>query len=476
MRNNCFKNHAHQIYQTISDTWDRSIIPQLIEYIKIPNKSVYYDTNWEKNGYMHKAMTLLVKWCQQQPIQNMQLEVVELPGRTPLLFIEIPGALDETILLYGHMDKQPEMSGWAEGFGPWKPVLKENRLYGRGAADDGYAIFTSLTSIATLQSYQLPHARCVVIIEGSEESGSIDLPAYLEYLSNRIGNPSLVICLDSGCINYEQLWCTTSLRGLVDGELKIEVLHNAIHSGAGSGIVPSPFSILRQLLDRIEKNSIIVLDELKVPIPKQYKEQAKKTARILGSIQNNLPFLPGVEPVTHDIMELLLNVTWRPQLSVTGLDGLSPIANAGNVTIPSLKVTLSVRLPPTTDAKKASDTLKNVLEKDPPYNAKISFSPGATSNGWMAPPISNWLTDANQDASHMFFGKPAAYFGEGGTIPFMAMLGKMFPNAQFMITGLLGPKSNAHGPNEFLHIPMGKKLTACVSSVISAHYKNYSLK
>lgn len=480
MSNNRFEHYAHEIYQSISDTWDHSIIPQLIEYIKIPNKSINYDSNWKENGYMNKAMTLLVDWCQQQSIQGMQLEVVELPGRTPLLFIEIPGTLKETVLLYGHMDKQPEMVGWDADLGPWKPILKGNKLYGRGGADDGYAIFASLTVIATLQRYQIPHARCVVIIEGSEESGSIDLPAYLKYLNNRIENPTLVICLDSGCMNYDQLWCTTSLRGLVGGILKIEVLKHGIHSGAGSGIVPSPFSILRQLLDRIEDSSTgrVILKELKVSIPNHHKEQAKKAAHMLrnGTIQGKLPFLPGVEPVTPNITELLLNKTWRAQLSVTGLDGLPPVANAGNVTIPYLKVILSVRLPPIIDALKASAVLKNVLEKDPPYHAQISFFPETSSSGWIAPPLNDWLAVANENASYKFFGNPAAYFGEGGTIPFMGILGKMFPNAQFIITGLLGPKSNAHGPNEFLDIPMGKKLTACIASIVTAHYENYRSK
>ena len=480
MSNNCFKTYINEIYQTISDTWDNSIVPQLMEYIKIPNKSIYYDYNWKLNGYMDEAMALLVKWCQQQPIQGMQLEVVQLPERTPLLFIEIPGTVDKTILLYGHMDKQPEMAGWDEDLGPWTPVLKGNKLYGRGGADDGYAVFASLTVIATLQRYQIPHARCIVIIEGSEESGSIDLPAYLKHLNNRIGTPTLIICLDSGCINYNQLWCTTSLRGLVRGELKIEVLKNGIHSGVGSGIVPSPFSILRQLLDRIEESTTgtVILEALKVPIPDQHKKQAEKAAQALGNgaIQDILPFLPGVEPVTSDVTELLLNGTWRPQLSITGLDGLSSVANAGNVSIPFLKIILSMRLPPTIDAKKASVILKDVLEKDPVYHAKISFSPEAASSGWLSPPLSDWLATANQAASHQFFGNPAAYFGEGGTIPFMGMLGKIFPNAQFMITGLLGPKSNAHGPNEFLDIPTGKKLTACIASVIAAHHENYNSK
>ena len=480
MSSNYFETHINEIYQTISDTWDNSIVPQLMEYIKIPNKSINYDYNWKLNGYMDKAMALLVNWCQQQPIQGMQLEIVQLPKRTPLLFVEISGAIDNTILLYGHMDKQPEMVGWDEDLGPWKPVLKESKLYGRGGADDGYAVFSSLTVIATLQRYKIPHARCIVIIEGSEESGSIDLPAYLKHLKNRIGIPTLIICLDSGCINYDQLWCTTSLRGLIGGELKIEVLKNGIHSGAGSGIVPSPFSILRQLLDRIEESTTgtVILEELKAPIPDQHKKQAGKAAQALKNraIQDILPFLPGVEPVTSNVTELLLNGTWRPQLSVTGLDGLPSVANAGNVSIPFLKIILSIRLPPTIDAKKASVILKDVLEKDPTYHAKISFSPESTSSGWLAPPLADWLATANQAASQKFFGNPAAYFGEGGTIPFMGMLGKMFPNAQFMITGLLGPQSNAHGPNEFLDILTGKKLTACIALVIAAHYENYNSK
>ncbi|ABS78343.1 peptidase M20 [Coxiella burnetii] len=474
-----FEKNAHEIYQTISTLWDDSIIPELANYIKIPNKSVLFDADWKAHGYMDEAMTLIVEWCEKQPIKDMKLEVVELPGRTPLLFIEIPGQTDETVLLYGHMDKQPEMKDWDADLGPWKPVIKEDKLYGRGGADDGYAAFASLTAIAMLQRFQIPHARCIVLIEACEESGSADLPFYLHQLKNRIGNPNFVICLDSGCGNYEQLWCTTSLRGVIGGELKIEVLKTGLHSGTGSGVIPSLFLILRQLLNRIEdsQTGTIIVDELKVDIPPQYIDQAKKTADALGSVFFEMyPFLSKVEAVSSNLPELLLNRTWRPQLSVTGIDGLPSVENAGNVSIPELTVMLSMRLPPTVDGEKASTALKAILEKDPPYNAKISFQSDAKASGWMTPPLSEWLAKANETASQQFFRKPAAYIGEGGTIPFMGMLGKMFPKAQFMITGLLGPKSNAHGPNEFLHIPTGKKLTACVASVLASHYENCSVK
>ncbi|WP_259423769.1 M20/M25/M40 family metallo-hydrolase [Coxiella burnetii] len=352
-----FEKNAHEIYQTISTLWDDSIIPELANYIKIPNKSVLFDADWKAHGYMDEAMTLIVEWCEKQPIKDMKLEVVELPGRTPLLFIEIPGQTDETVLLYGHMDKQPEMKGWDADLGPWKPVIKEDKLYGRGGADDGYAAFASLTAIAMLQRFQIPHARCIVLIEACEESGSADLPFYLHQLKNRIGNPNFVICLDSGCGNYEQLWCTTSLRGVIGGELKIEVLKTGLHSGTGIGVIPSLFLILRQLLNRIEdsQTGTIIVDELKVDIPPQYIDQAKKTADALGSVFFEMyPFLSKVEAVSSNLPELLLNRTWRPQLSVTGIDGLPSVENAGNVSIPELTVMLSMRLPPTVDGEKAS--------------------------------------------------------------------------------------------------------------------------
>ena len=201
---------------------------------------------------MEKVVEQFAAWCRNQDIKGMRLDVIRLPERTPLIYIDIPGDIENTVLLYGHLDKQPEMSGWAKGFGPWKPVLKNNKLYGRGGADDGYAIFTSLLAIKILEAQNIPRARCVVIIEACEESGSYDLPFYIDHLKDKLGKPELVICLDSGCGNYDQLWSTTSLRGLVGGELKIEVLDEGIHSGDASGIVPSSFRLLRQILDRIE--------------------------------------------------------------------------------------------------------------------------------------------------------------------------------------------------------------------------------
>lgn len=458
----------------INTMWDKSIIPTLMDYIRIPNKSPHFDPHWQQNGYMDKAVTLLTNWCITKGPKDMVLEIKHLPGRTPLIYIEIPGQLTDTILLYGHLDKQPEMTGWDKDLDPWQPVLRENKLYGRGGADDGYAIFASLSAICALRNANLPHARCVILIEACEESGSYDLPYYIDALKQQIGDPDLVICLDSGCGNYEQLWVTTSLRGLCGGILSIDVLKEGIHSGTGSGTVPANFLILRQLLDRIEdkKTGAIILKELITDIPTVRLNQTKQTSEILGQkFYNELPFASNTKPVSNNVFELLLNRSWRSALSIVGADGLPPSQNAGNVTLPSLSLKLSMRLAPTINAKKASILLKETLEKTPPFDAKITFTINEIANGWNAPSEEKWLTSALDKASQHYFGKTHAYMGEGGSIPFMGMLGEKFPKAQFFITGVLGPKSNAHGPNEFLHIPMGKKLTACVAEIIHAHYE-----
>lgn len=459
----------------INQLWDQSIIPTLQDYIRIPNKSPLFDPQWQEHGYMDQAVELLSNWCQQNTIEDMKLEVVRLPQRTPVIFLEIPGSSDETILLYGHLDKQPEMTGWHSDLGPWTPVIKGDKLYGRGGADDGYSIFASLGAIKSLRAQNLPHARCVILIEACEESGSHDLPFYIEALEDRIGQPSLIICLDSGCGNYDQLWVTTSLRGMLGGVLHIDVLKEGVHSGNGSGVVPSCFLVLRQLLNRLEDSNTgkLLIDDLFVDVPKQRLQQIKSVSSALGKeIAEAYPFISGVNPVSSQLDELILNRTWRPTLSVTGADGLPKPENAGNVTLPWVKVKLSFRLAPTCDAQLAVDTIKKILETEPPFGAKVSFEIKEAGTGWNAPEESAWLTQAAKTASLNYFGAEALYMGEGGSIPFMGMLGKKFPKAQFLITGVLGPESNAHGPNEFLHIPTGKKLTCCVAEVIAAHYES----
>lgn len=456
----------------VEQFWDKNIVPTLMDYIKIPNKSPQFDKDWRQHGYMDQAVKLIADWCQQHAVAGMTLDVIQMEERTPVILMEIQGQIDNTILLYGHLDKQPEMTGWDPDLHPFKPVLRGDKLYGRGAADDGYAAFASLTAIKALQEKNIPHGRCVILIEACEESGSTDLPFYVNALEDRIGKPDLVICLDSGCGNYEQLWVTTSLRGLASGVLTVRTLRQGVHSGQGSGVAPSCVRLLRQVLNRLEDESSgnIIIDDLHVDIPAERQQQAAHAAEVLGdTVYDELPMVDHLTPESSSNADLILRRTWKPALSVIGCDGIPSLENAGNVTLPEISVKLSMRLPPTCEPEQAARAMKAILEKSPPNNAEIHFEIMENTAGWNAPSEQAWLVASAKKASQQYFGKEATYMGEGGSIPFMGMLGKKFPQAQFLITGVLGPESNAHGPNEFLHIPTGKKLTACVAQVIADH-------
>ena len=324
-----------------------------------------------------------------------------------------------------------------------------------------------------MQEQGIDHARCVVLIEGCEESGSFDLPHYIDELGGRIGSPSLVVCLDAECGNYDQFWCTTSLRGNLVGTLKVEVLSEGVHSGSASGIVPSSFRVLRQLLSRIEDEQTgrILANELHAEIPAERRKQAELAADVLGdSVWRRFPWVDTKSTPGESPLDLLLNNTWRPTLSVTGADGLPALINAGNVLLPHTTLKLSFRLPPICNAAAAATAIQRVLEADAPPFANVTFKAESTMGGWNAPAVAKWLDTSIQDASKAHFGKPSMYMGTGGSIPFMGMLGERFPDAQFLVTGLLGPNSNAHGPNEFLHIATGKRLTSCVSQVLRDHF------
>jgi acetylornithine deacetylase/succinyl-diaminopimelate desuccinylase-like protein len=462
---------AGEVLAAVQAAWDAHVVPTLTEYVRIPAKSPLFDPEWRSRGHIDRAMALVHEWCRRRPVAGLAVETVRLEGRTPLLVLEAPGEVDDTVLLYGHLDKQPEMVGWAPGLGPWTPVLRGDRLYGRGAADDGYAAFAVLTAIEALQAQGVARARCVALIEASEESGSPDLAAYVDHLAGRLGTPTLVVCLDSGCGTYDQLWVTTSLRGLVGGLLTVEVLTEGVHSGA-SGVVPSSFRIVRAILSRLEDEAtghVRPLD-FQAAIPADRAEQARAAARVLGDeTWNRYPLVPGMRPPTEDPAELLLNRTWRPALAVTGAEGLPAPSDAGNVLRPRTAVKVSLRLPPTVDAGSAARRLRDLLEADPPYGARVTFTSDTPAGGWNAPALAGWLRASVDRASIAYFGRTAVFTGEGGTIPFLSMLGRRFPQAQYLVTGVLGPESNAHGPNEFLHLPASVRLTACVAQVLADH-------
>jgi acetylornithine deacetylase/succinyl-diaminopimelate desuccinylase-like protein len=489
--NDTFSLPAHaaseaQTLQRFTDRlWDEEIVHALTRYIAIPAKSPMFDAKWAEHGHVDQVVREAASWVESKRVHGLKLEVIRLEGRTPVIFFEVPatkaGSTD-TVLMYGHLDKQPEFNGWRTDLGPWTPKYTDDGLlYGRGGADDGYAVYASLAAILALDAQGIPRPRCVGLIESCEESGSFDLPAYLDALKARLGQVALVVCLDSGAGNYDQLWLTTSLRGNVTGTLKVEVLTEGVHSGDASGMVPSSFRILRQLLDRLEDSATghLLPQSFHCAIPAARVDQARATAAILGDeVYRRFPWACGADgavalPTTTDTAQALLNRTWRPTLSVTGVDGMPDIGNAGNVLRPYTAFKLSLRLPPLVEGHEAALKLKTLLEDNAPYNARVTFHPDGRAgmlgaSGWNAPELAPWLEAALNRASTASYGAPVGYIGQGGTIPLMSMLQQGFPMAQMMVCGVLGPKSNAHGPNEFLHVPYAKRLTASVAQVMAA--------
>ncbi len=458
-----------QLSSTTAKFWDQEVLPSLSEYIRIPNKSPLFDPDWHAHGFMAKAMDHVVAWIKKQEVPGLRLEVHQLDGKTPTLVLELPGDIDETILIYGHLDKQPEFTGWYDDLDPWQPVFKDDRLYGRGGADDGYAVYSAISAIKALQEQALTLPRIVVLIECSEESGSPDLPFYMNSLAQIIGEPGLVIALDSTCGNYDQLWITTSLRGMITGDLKVEVLEQGAHSGAVGGIVASSFRIMRQAISRIENEMTgeITPSFLNPQIPEIRRKEATAAGEVLKeSFTGMYTFIGESRPVSSDPTELILNNTWLASLEVTGMDGIPELQNAGNVLRPYTTVKIALRIPPTTDAMSAKVELETLLTSDAPYGTRITFTADGPNPGWHAPVTYDHLERSMQDASNAYFGAPAVSMGCGGSIPFMEFLANKLPSAQFVVTGVLGPLSNAHGPNEFLHIPTAKKLTACVAQIV----------
>ena len=465
----------------VTQQWDGDIVRQLTDYIAIPAKSPGFDPDWAQHGHIETVLRNAATWVEAQKVAGLQLEIVRLPGRTPVLFFDIPSTKagsTQTVLMYGHLDKQPEFNGWRADLGPWTPKYEDGKLYGRGGADDGYAVYASIAAVQALKAQGKPHPRIVGLIETCEESGSYDLLPYVDALRDRLGDVALVICLDSGAGNYDQLWLTTSLRGMASGTLKVQILTEGVHSGDASGLVPSSFRIMRQVLDRLEdsKTGRLLPASFHCEIPSDRLEQARATAAILGDeVYKRFPWAhydcggstAFALPTTTDPVEALVNRTWTPTLSVTGAEGFPSLQDAGNVLRPYTAFKLSLRLPPLVDAGAAVQELKALLEDNAPYQAKVTFESNGGASGWNAPSTAPWFEQALNVASQAHFGAPVGYIGQGGTIPLMNMLSQGFPRAQMMVCGVLGPRSNAHGPNEFLHVPYAKRLTAAVAEVMA---------
>lgn len=468
-------NHE-ELRESINGSWTNDVLPSLCGLVEIPAVSPAYDAQWDEHGHLRAAVEHVRAWVSARDLPGARCEVVQLDGRAPLLFVDVPatsGATsDGTVLLYGHLDKQPPLGDWSEGLGPWQPVIRDGRLYGRGSADDGYSGYAALTALEAVRASGGEHARAVILLETGEESGSPDLPAYLDHLGDRLGAVALVVCLDGGGGDYERLWLTSSLRGGLQATVTVRILEHGVHSGLGSGIVPSSFRIMRQLLDRLEDpvTGEVKVPEMVAPIPEErLAEAAELAARYPGVAVPPFPLVPGMRRVVDDEAELILNNTWRPTLSITGAAGLPDPAVAGAVLRASTSLRLSLRLPPTVDAEVARAALEKLLTSDVPYGAQVEVTDYMVLNGFYAPAPAPWLASALEQIGDRVFGKPCQSMGIGGGIPFMELLGRRYPDAQFVVTGALGSDSNAHVPDEWLNIPFAVQVTEAVAHLLDAH-------
>lgn len=469
------KLEAKDTLRSSKEAWEGRNLELLKQYLAIKNVSPQFDSDWEKNGEMDRAVDLYVQHAKEQGqrINGFEIIVVREAGRTPLIVITAEGTAPGNTLIYGHLDKQPEGGQWREDTPPWQATVKDGKLYGRGGADDGYALPAALTSLRILDERGVSRPRCTIIIETCEESGSLDLPYHLglEEVAKRIGTPDTVVCLDSEAGDYKGLWETTSLRGLVDGTLEVEVLNEGKHSGKVGGAVRTSSNIASDLISRIEnvETGEVVPADFYVPIPKEREEQIQKAAPLLAEeVRKELEEAGATHLTTDDPKELIRRLTWKPTLEVIGADDIPATKDAGNVLRPKTTLRLSMRIPPTLDAATAAAKLKELLEANPPKGAKVTFTiNGTPGNGMNVSEHSQTFKKNIADASETYFGGEAKAMGIGGSIPFMRMLQEKFPQAQFLITGVLGPGSNAHGPNEFLDLSYVEKLTAALAGVVS---------
>ena len=454
----------------IDKQWDESALPSLCDFIEIPALSPSFDPDWEENGYLDAAIDNFIFWVKSLPLEKVTISVHRLKNRSPVLLITIGGTADSEVLFYSHLDKQPEATGWSKGKGPWKPVIEDDWLFGRGSVDDGYGSYAGILSVLGLQEQGIPHPTCRFLIETGEESGSPDLELYLDELKVHLGIPDLVIILDTGGMDYDRLWITQSLRGIVAGTLSVKVSSVGVHSGHGSGVMPSSFRLARQLLSRIEDEETgeILPKWLHTEVSDEMKETCAHIVNMKGDELKNFPLLEGVKKQVEDPLDIFIAMNLKPSLSVIGAAGIPPIESAGNVLRTNTDLKISIRTPPGIDATLVSEKVQELLESNSPNGAHVTAEMTEVANGFLSPKLPDSVSSDLEEACKKFYGNPFMDLYIGGTIPVMAMLQARYADSKFIITGAGGPGGNAHGPDEKLHIPTAKKVTKCMSSVVKS--------
>jgi acetylornithine deacetylase/succinyl-diaminopimelate desuccinylase-like protein len=437
----------------------------LKSFIRVPNVSPEYDPDFLTNGLIHQAVDCVKTWIEAQGIPGLTTTVFADPGREPLLYVAIPGTSSSAppVLAYGHLDKMPPLddAGWTPGLSARDAVIRDGKIYGRGANDDGYNAFLVISALKYLQSKSLPYPKVTMLFETGEESGGEEIERYLDELRPKIGDAGVILVLDGEAQDYKTVWGCTSLRGIVNGLLTVKHLAAPCHSGMATGLVPSTFRIARILLSRIEDAATgeILVKEAHVPeIPAHRIAQCKLIADQLGEGSHAIVSpLPGARLVADDNAQLLVNKAWKPGLAVTGCDGIPSIQDGSNVIRTTTALKLSLRIPPGVESEKVGAVLKAVLEADPPYGAQVTYQVLGVGNGWWGPNMTGRVDEGIRAATKAIFDSAPLYYGEGGSIPLCNKFQALWPEAQVLVSGCAGTDSNPHGYDESLNLTYTQK-------------------
>ncbi|CAD8186262.1 unnamed protein product [Paramecium pentaurelia] len=442
------------------------ILPSLADFVRIPNLSPQFDPQWQDNGLLDKASNHIVSWIEQQKIPNCKVEMLSIQGAPKAIHVSIKAQNPITVFYYGHYDKQPHFPGWRDGFGPTIPVIEGHRMFGRGVADDGYAPYAAIAALQTLLSQGLEHPTIEMLFEGEEESGSNFLMQYFDLLE--LKRVDIMVALDSGSGDYERLWLTSSLRGSMKIDLCVKVLESPINTDDG-GNVPQALNIIRVLLNRLEDPVTgQVHKSLQTIIPADRYEECLQSADLV-----QIEFSRQCDKMESCRVKQYINRNWKPAVSYIGQDGFPSTRKMIDQIIPELIIRLSIRLPPNKCAKEAANFVKQLLEKDPPFNANVTANIIAAGSGLNLKSFSPKLKDILNTASKLFFnGNESRVFHEGASIPFLNQLNQRSPQAEFLVLGVLGPDSNAHGANEMLDLNYMKGLIGCLAYTMNQFIKS----
>ncbi|MCQ2816841.1 MAG: M20/M25/M40 family metallo-hydrolase [archaeon] len=467
-----------EIKNYIENTFYSDLIPSLKNFIRIPSISKWFDPNWEKNQYLDQAGDLICTYAKNLQLKNSTIELLKDPGRSPFVFIDVSSSRpndDRTILMYCHLDKQPAGEGWDSDKGPFKPVIVDNKLYGRGAVDDGYAPFSAILAIKCCQELNIPTPRIILIVEGAEESDSLDLEYYFSKLKPIYGNISLFVAMDSNCEDNDHIWATTSLRGFASLKITIKSLSRKIQSDFYSGTVPDNYMILRKIIEKIRaEDGTVLIDEFKYPedkIPERRQKEIKTLEEEVGEkYKQNIPLFNETKPLKEEIHELIMNNLWRPSASILGLDGINS-KNDNDQLIDSLSALIEIRLPPYVDGKIGSEKVKEILKEFKPFNCEIECEMTGTDMGFdlLEKNFSLKLENILNNASNEFFGKKLCCTGSGVSVPFLTIFQQNYPEADIANLGIAGRDCCEHGPNEFVDLEVCKKFIMSLVYMLSRY-------